>query len=644
MYHDNLRYKSFTRRLAFLAGGKVVILALLAGRLYQLQVLQSDRYQMLADENRINLRLLPPPRGRILDRFGVPLAVNRENYRVLLVAEDAQNRADSRGIEGTLDALGAIITLGPKERQRILREIHKRRGFVPVTIREDLDWAEVAQIEVNAPELPGVTIDVGQSREYPYADTLAHILGYVAPVSERELTGDPLLELPGFHIGKNGIEKIYDLRLRGKAGNSQVEVNAVGRIIRELKRNEGKPGDDIRLAIDFGLQDFAVRRLEKEISASAVVVDTKNGDVLAMASVPSYDPNEFTTGLSSKTWRRLVRDPLSPLTNKAISGQYAPGSTFKMVVALAALESGIGADHAVVCRGVIRLGNQRFHCWKRGGHGRLVMEQALQQSCDIYFYDLAARVGVNRIGRMARRFGLGGSLGIDIPGERGGLIPSREWKLAAKGERWQKGETLITGIGQGYVLATPLQLAVMTARLANGFKAITPRLLRGSRAAGAGEGDGEETDAIPDFKSLDIPEAALGVVRRGMISVTNSRRGTAYRARIKEPGMEMAGKTGTSQVVRITRRERENRVLKNREREWRERDHALFVGYAPINDPRYAVAVIVEHGGGGSKVAAPVARDILIEAQKRESARETADGRVADRGTPQADPGVSKKI
>ena len=621
MYHDSVRYKSFTRRAALLAGGKLAIFCLLAGRMYQLQVIQSKRYQVLADENRINLRLLPPPRGRILDRFGKPLAVNRENYRVLLVAENARDEKGARDIEGTLDTLARIIPLGPNERQRIMREVRKRRSFVPVTIRENLNWQEVAQIEVNSPDLPGVTIDVGQSREYPYAERMAHILGYVAAVSEKQRTGDPLLELPGFRIGKNGIEKIYDLRLRGKAGNSQVEVNAVGRVIRELERQEGQPGDDIRLAIDFDLQEFTVRRLENEKSAAAALVDVVTGDVLALASVPSYDPNEFAKGLSARTWRSLVRDPMAPLTNKAVSGLYSPGSTFKMVVALAAMKSGISPDHSVTCRGVTRLGNARFHCWKKYGHGTLQMVQSMQQSCDVYFYDLALRVGVNRIADMARSLGLGGSLGLDLPNERSGLIPTREWKLAEKGVAWQRGETLITGIGQGFVLATPLQLAIMTARIAGGKHAVTPRLLRPT--------PGGDDAVIPEFEPLGISEAALRVVREGMNSVTNTRRGTAYRARIKEPGMEMAGKTGTSQVRRISKRERDTRVLKNKERPWRERDHALFVGFAPVGNPRYAVSVIVEHGGGGSKAAAPVARDILRETQKRDPARARPDGPMA---------------
>jgi len=615
MYHDNVRYKSFTRRTAVLAGGQVAVFLVLAGRMYQLQVLQSNRYKMLADENRINLRLLPPPRGRILDRFGAPMAVNRENYRVLLVAENAHD------LDSTLDTLGRIIRIGPNERQRILREVRKRRRFVPITIRENLEWRDVARIEVHGPDLPGISIDVGQSREYPDAGTAAHILGYVAAVSEKDLTGDPLLELPGFRIGKNGIEKIYDLRLRGKAGNSQVEVNAVGRVIQELERDQGQPGDDIQISIDYGLQRFAMERLTKEKSGAAVVLDSRTGDILTLASVPSFDPNEFTKGLSARQWKNLVGNPLSPLTNKAVSGLYSPGSTFKMIVALAALEAGVvGPEHKTFCRGFTTLGNARFHCWKKGGHGTLDMVQGLQQSCDIYFYDLARRVGVNRIARMARKFGLGQPRGVDLPGERDGLIPTREWKRATIGAPWQKGETLITGIGQGFVLATPLQLAVMGARIANGGRGVTPRLVR--EAA-------KNPDAPDEIPGIGVSEAALRIVQKGMNSVTNTQRGTAYRARIKTPGMEMAGKTGTSQVRRISKRERETRVLKNHERPWKDRDHALFVGFAPVADPRYSVAVIVEHGGGGSKAAAPIARDLLAEAQKRYSARKPETGKVA---------------
>ena len=610
MYKDSSRFKSFSRRVAFLGGGKVLLLSLLAGRMYQLQVIESDKYKTLADENRINLRLLPPPRGTIVDRYGRALAVNQENYRVTLVAEQVND------INTMLDTLSGIISLEDYERHRILREVRRRRGFVPVTVRENLDWRDVSRIEVNAPDLPGLSIEVGQRRQYPFAEDFAHVLGYVSAVSEKEVTGDPLLELPGFKVGKNGVERVFDLNLRGKAGNTRVEVNAVGRVIRELSRQEGQPGVDLRLTIDRDLQKLAADRLKEEKSASAVILDVHNGDVLALSSVPGFDPNEFVTGLSSKTWRRLINDPYAPLTNKAISGLYAPGSTFKMVVALAALEARIVApDHRVFCRGHTQLGNARFHCWKRHGHGWQDMYDAHQNSCDVYFYDIAKRIGIDRIAAMATRFGLGTKTGIELPSEKGGVIPTRAWKKALIGTAWQQGETLISGIGQGFILTTPLQLAVMTARIANGGKAVLPRLIR------AAEVDGKEEE--PVFKDLGISKRSLDVVREGMLRVTNVQQGTAYRARISEEGMEMSGKTGTAQVRRISKAERDTWVLKNHERPWRERDHALFVGYAPSDNPRYAVSVIVEHGGGGSKVAAPIARDLLLATQRRDPANRT---------------------
>ena len=617
MYKDSSRFKSFSRRVAFLGGGKVLLLSLLVGRMYQIQVVESDKYKTLADENRINLRLLPPPRGTIVDRYGRALAVNQENYRVTLVAEQA------RDINTMLDTLSRILPLEDYERQRILREVRRRRGFVPVTVRENLDWRDVSRIEVNAPDLPGLSIEVGQIRQYPFAEDFAHVLGYVSAVSEKDVTGDPLLELPGFKIGKNGIERVFDLNLRGKAGNSQVEVNAVGRVIRELSRQEGQPGADLRLTIDRDLQTLTAGRLKEEKSASAVVMDIHNGDVLAMSSVPGYNPNEFVTGLSSKSWSRLINDPYAPLTNKAISGLYAPGSTFKMVVALAALEGRIVApDHRVFCRGHTQVGNARFHCWKRHGHDWQDMYEAHQNSCDVYFYDIAKRTGIDRIAEMAKRLGFGAKTGIDLPSEKGGVIPTRAWKKALTGTPWQQGETLISGIGQGLILTTPLQLAVMTARIGNGGKAVVPRLIRSV------DEDGEEVEPI--FKDIGISKRSLDVVREGMNRVTNVRRGTAYRARISEEGMEMSGKTGTAQVRRISKAERETGVLKNHERPWRERDHALFVGYAPSDNPRYAVAVVVEHGGGGSKVAAPIARDLLLETQKRDPVNRTVAPAAAE--------------
>ncbi|MBM3485222.1 MAG: penicillin-binding protein 2 [Alphaproteobacteria bacterium] len=621
MYRDNGQYRGFSRRVAILAGGQMALFGLLGARLYQLQVLESEKYTLLAEDNRINVRLLAPPRGWILDRTGQPLAINRENYRMLLVAEQAQD------VDRTLDILSEMTTVTDADRQRIYRELKRIRRFVPVTVRENLNWSDVSRIEVNAPDLPGVRIEVGQTREYPFGIDAANVLGYVAAAAERDLDGDPLLELPGFRIGKTGVERFHETGLRGKAGNSQVEVNAVGRPIREIYREEGTPGADVTLTLDIELQRVAMERLKAEESAAAVVIDVHNGDILVLASWPSYDPNAFSQGLSATMWRELTRDPRGPLTNKAIAGQYAPGSTFKMVVALAALEAGaVTPATRITCSGYTELGNARFHCWKKHGHGPMDMISGLAQSCDVYFYELARRVGVDRIQAMSLKLGLGRTLGLDIPGEKPGLIPTRAWKRATFGENWQQGETLVAGIGQGYITTTPLQLATMTARLVNGGRAVVPHLTLSDAS-----GESARVHRAGEAPALGIPPSALRVVLEGMNQVTNSRSGTAYGARIAEVGKEMGGKTGTSQVRRITKAERATRVLKNEELPWEERDHALFVGYAPVHAPQYAVAVIVEHGGGGSKVAAPIARDILIETQRRDPSRRDRAPRGDDR-------------
>lgn len=609
MLRDAERQKLFTRRMTLLAGGKLALFSLLAGRMYYLQVLESDRYKTLADENRINLRLLPPPRGRIVDRFGEPLAVNERNFRVLVTPEQAGD------LEATLDAIGRIVPVGEEARRRILREAKRRRSFVPLTVRENLEWEDVARIEVNAPDLPGVMIDVGQARRYLYPAETAHVLGYVAAVSDRELTGDPLLELPGFRVGKSGVEKIHDLALRGTGGSSQVEVNAFGRVIRELARKEGQPGGEVRLTVDLELQRFIAKRLENE-SASAVVLDVHTGDVLALVSTPAYDPNAFNRGLSGEEWRKLNRDPLTPLVNKVIAGLYAPGSVFKIAVALAALERGvITPGQRVFCPGYITLGDARFHCWRKNGHGWMDLHTGISRSCDVYFYELARRVGVDRISQMANRLGLGVTYDLDLPGERAGLMPTRKWKLEATGVPWQGGETLISGIGQGYILATPLQLAVMTARLVNGGSAVTPRLTREVRV-GFSEAIERREPAGP-FKPIGLNPLHVEWVRAATDAVVNEPGGTAYTARIAKRGFEMGGKTGTSQVRRISKAERDYGLKKNNEMPWIERDHALFVGYAPVGAPRYAAAVVVEHGGGGGAVAAPIVRDILLLTQER---------------------------
>lgn len=612
LHRDGDRTKLFTRRLIMLGAGKAALVSALAGRMYYLQIVEAEKYRTLAEENRINLRLLPPPRGRIVDRFGVPLAVNQQNFRVLLVSEQA------RDVGSTLDALATIIPLTEQDRQRVIREVRRKRSFVPVTVRENLSWQEMARIQVNAPDLPGIVIDEGLARYYPFAEQAGHVLGYVAAVSEDDLTGDPLLELPGFRIGKAGIEREFDLALRGKGGTSQVEVNALGRVIRELSREEGEPGAEVGLTLDSRLQRVAFESLGEE-SGTCVVMDVMTGDILALASTPAYDPNAFNRGLTPDEWKTLVGNPKAPLTNKPIAGQYAPGSTFKMVVALAALEAGvIKPEQTVYCPGHMTLGNARFHCWKRGGHGHVNMTDALKHSCDVYFYEVAKRLGVDRIAEMANRFGIGHETGINLPGERPGLMPTRAWKEAALGDIWHKGETLIAGIGQGYILTTPLQLAVMTARLANGGIAVTPRLTKREILP-----DGSLADhPVREAADMGVSRSALQIVQRGMWEVVNGSYGTAWRSKLPEELGVMAGKTGTAQVRRITKAEREAGVFKNEDLPWERRDHALFVCYAPYDAPRYAVAVVVEHGGGGSTVAAPIAKAVMEETLRRDPSRQ----------------------
>ncbi|MGO1118192.1 penicillin-binding protein 2 [Rhodovibrionaceae bacterium A322] len=605
------RQKSFTRRAIVLGGAQLLLTGVLVARLQYLQISQSKKYKLLADDNRINIRLLAPPRGRIVDRFGVPVAVNRQNYQVQLVSENVGD------LDEALSRLGGIISIDDDDRKRIKRDVKRKRSFTPVTVRDNLTWNQVGNIEVNKPYLPGIDIVEGLTRDYPYSSSMSHVLGYVASVSEKELTGDPVLELPGFRIGKSGIEKILDEDLRGKAGNSQIEVNAFGRTIQELSRNEGQSGNEVVLTLDAGLQLYTHQRLMGERSAAAVILDVATGGVLSLASVPSYDPTPFNVGLSRDQWHELITNPLTPLTNKAISGVYAPGSTFKMIVGLAAMKEGIGAGTTSYCPGFMELGNHRFHCWKRWGHGKVDLNQALTQSCDVYFYDLARKVGIDKIADMARRLGLGDQTGIDLPNEVSGTIPTKAWKQAVIGERWQMGESLIAAIGQGFVLATPVQLAVMMARIASG-QAVKPHLVRGQRGL---EGDVLNVAAQP--LDLGIPEEHLRVIRQAMDDVCNSPKGTAYNYRIEQEDWAMGGKTGTSQVRRITAAEREAGVIKNEDLPWRRRDHGLFVAFAPVDNPRYACAVVVQHGGG-SKSAVPIARDLMLEAQRRDPAKAEA--------------------
>ena len=598
---EERRRSVFTRRALVLGAGQLALFGFLGSRLYRLQVEQGERYATLAEENRVSARLIPPPRGRVLDRNGQVVAGNRLNWRALLIAEQTQD------VGATLETFSRIVPLTEQERARIEREVRRHRRFVPATVREFLSWEDMARIEVNAPDLPGILIDVGTTRLYPEAEHLAHIVGYVAPPAERDMDGDPLLELPGIRVGRAGIERYHDLPLRGRAGAVQLEVNVVGRVIRELDRREGVPGQDVEISVDAGLQKALRGRIEE--GTSVVVLDARNGEVLAMASQPSFDPNVFNAGVSAAQWREWTRNRATPLINKATNGLYAPGSTFKMMVGLAALEARtVTPGERVFCPGHMDVGDTRFHCWSRNGHGNLDMRGALKASCDIYFYEMAKRTGINRIAAMARRFGLGVDLDIELPGTRRGLVPTREWR-EAQGKPWNLGDTIVHGIGQGFYQLTPLALATMTARLASG-RAVQPHLTRtvGGRAVRGVRAE--------DWPSLGIADRDLRLMREGMWAVVNEEGGTGRSGRLPAQFGAMAGKTGSVQVRRVTREQRERGFkAENQPREWR--PHALFVGFAPHDNPLYAVSVVVEHGLSGAGAAAPVARDALIEVFNR---------------------------
>jgi penicillin-binding protein 2 len=588
----------FTRRALILGGVQGVLLTSLVGRLYYLEVSSSEHYRTLSDKNRIHSRLIAPSRGQILDRSGKILATHHNAYRAIVIRDQVTD------LPGMLQSIQSMLGLDDQEIARITQELKRKPRFVPVTIKDGLSWDEVTRLELHLPDLTGMSVEQGQNRSYPYGLETCHSVGYVGTVSENDLDGDPLLELPGMRIGKSGIEKAYEAQLRGEPGVKQVELNAVRRIVRELSTTSSIAGKDMRITLDLELQQSVFQRLSMEQGAAAVIMDAKTGELLSYISTPGFDSNLFANGISKKDWEMLLNHPQRPLNDKVLTGQYGPGSTFKMIVALAALEAGIiTPDTCMSCTGSITLGSHDFHChsWKYGGHGSVTLENAIAQSCDVYFYQVGKMLGIDPMAAMAKRFGLGSLTGIDIPGEKPGLIPSRKWKSLVLGKSWLLGETYNASIGQGYVLATPLQLAVMTARLATS-KAVVPRL--------------GMTAEVPVFEDMKLNPEHLKLILSGMSKVVNEPFGSAYASRITDVGFEMGGKTGSTQVQRITKKDREQGLAGSANRPWHTREHALFVGYAPLHDPRFVTAVLVEHGGSGAKAAAPVARDILLMAQQ----------------------------
>ena len=605
MWHKSniVSYRHFrTGRRGLLIGGlQLGFCGLLAWRMHHLQIEKAEDFRLVADENRINLRLIPNQRGEIYDRNGVKLAGNEASYSVTVVAEDAGD------LDVIFERLSKLINLSPEDIERSKAELERSAKFLPVTITDRLEREDIEKIHSNAPMLPGINPEIAFSRTYPLGEIFAHVVGYVGPVSSRDLEiredPDPLLKIPRFQIGKVGVERELEATLRGKAGTKKVEVNALGRVMRELERKEGSKGANLKLTLDTNLQAYVRARLGTE-SASVVVLDCKTGEILAICSSPAYDPNKFVRGISFDDYGALRDDNHRPLASKTVQDAYPPGSTFKMVTILAALEAGIiNHREKIRCNGHIEVSNRKFHCWKRDGHGNVDLVKSLRESCDVYYYELAQKVGIEKIAEVARILGLGQAFDIEMSAVTSGIVPDKIWKQKARSREWVVGDTVNSSIGQGYVLSSPLQLAVMIARIASGNE-ILPKLIKSV--------NGVEKEKIPD--QINLNENNLNLIRKALFEVTNHKRGTAYHSRVLDKKSQIIGKSGTSQVRNISAVERTQGVLDNKDLPWEQRDHALFVNYAPYDDPKIAVSIVVEHGGSGSTVAAPIARDITLQA------------------------------
>ena len=600
---ENIDSSVITRRTAFLGLGIFAGFGVLTSRLYYLQVIKAEDYRALSDNNRFNFNITLPSRGKILDRHGEALAINRQDYRLILIPEQVKD------IDKTLKSISDVLPLQSKTIKRIKTDIKENASFVPVLIEDHLDWKTFAALNLKTPDLPGIIPEVGEGRSYPNKGIFAHTLGYVGRANREEVSidKDPLLKQPTFRIGKLGVESSQDKILRGESGKLKVEVNAVGRIVREWPeaKDFAKHGKNVWLTLDAELQRYGAELFEED-SGGLVVIDTVTGELRTLLSMPTFDGNLFVSGLTSDDMKRLNNDERRPQYNKVLSGGYPPASTFKMVVMLAALESGlVDPDRKIFCVGKLRSGNRNFHCWKRKGHGPMTMRAALKNSCDVYFYDIAQTIGIEKIANMARRLGLGEKFDLGISGVKAGIVPDAEWKQRKLGAAWRGGDTFNAAIGQGFVLTTPLQLAIMAGRIANGYKALLPNLIIGNN--------------LPELDNLDVDPNHLDLVREAMWAVCEEPGGTAYRHNgLGIKGLQMAGKTGTGQVRGISASERRDRIRKNKELPWKLRDHSVFVGFAPYNSPRFAAACLVEHGGSGAKRAASIVRAILGRALERD--------------------------
>ena len=576
----------FSRRVFILAIVKLGLISALIGRMFYLQVFNHDRYKNLANNNRIRLQIIPPQRGKILDVRGRSLAYNQSYYRVLFY------KGSNKDYMPTLHNLGKLLSLNNRDIESMVSKVKKSKVGTNVVLQEYLSWELISNTELHIPDLPGISVDVAQTRFYPYGSICAHITGYISYIQKDQKLP---FHHPEFKVGMQGVEKTRESLLQGHAGIRRLEVNAKGVVLRELARQNSQVGCDQRLTIDAELQKKLHEEIPDTHNISAVLLDIHNGNILSSISTPMYDPNQFAQNLSVDYWKSLRDNENLPLVNKAVSRQYPPGSIFKIVVFIAALEEGISPDTVFNCSGSMAIGNLNFRCARRYGHQNINMYQAINTSCNVYIYNLAKKIGYEKIVRTAHMLGLGAQYNIGMTGELSGLVPTKEWKKKHYKQDWLVGDTINLSIGQGYLLTTPLQMVTMMARVASG-KLVVPRLMLDNKDDGGN-----------NFASLPVKSSHISFMRKALSSVVNQPTGTAYRHRITDANMAMAGKTGTAQIISIRNRSKiDNKKLDH---------HGIFVGYAPAHKPRFACAVAVENGGGGSKSAAPVAHKILLRAQ-----------------------------
>ena len=604
---------SFSRRMMFVGGAQAAFGALLAGRMAWLSVAQNAKYALMSESNRVQLIPVPPRRGWIVDRNGKPIAINRSSFRVDLIPQQIVDRPQ------VVAALTTLLALPSDEIERINGELDDARGFKPVSVADNIPYEQYAAVTVHLPELPGVAASRGFARYYPGGSTVGQLVGYVGAANAKEYEREnknPLLVIPGVKIGKEGLEQAMESTLRGQPGGQRVEVTARGKLVKELDPKPDRSGGTIKLTIDSDLHQYAARRIGDQ-SGSVVVLDVATGDILAMPSMPSFNPNNFSDGISGNEWKMLSQNDHLPLVDKVTESLYPSGSTIKPLMSLALLQANIDPKEHVFCAGSYRVGNAIFHCDKR--HGSVAMADAIMKSCDIYFYEMARRAGVGVIAPMARRMGFGEK--FDLPfSQRYGTVPDPEWLMRHYKRKWEIYDTVNMSIGQGNVLVNPLQLAVMAGRIASG-RMIQPRLIANGPARAA--------------PPLEVTPEHLEFVREAMGGVVNSSVGTAGAVRLPLADVQMAGKTGTAQVRRISIGERNSGgVRSNESLNWKIRDHSLFVAFAPVINPRYCAAAVIEHGGFGAAVAAPLVRDTLLYLFDKQKGQDALDRFEASIGGP----------